>query len=110
MFFPKEEPEAPLPVPDTPEKEPPAPQPKKERKISTNRLKSILDHVGYTLAQDDDIEPDEKVKRWVNMLKWALPLIPDEEKSFISHVQQGIKNPSQWDFMEKPKHFQHRRS
>lgn len=105
MFFPKEEPETPPAVPDTPEKEPPAPQPKKERKISVERLKGILDNVGYSLAQDNDMKTDEKVKRWVNMLKWALPLIPDEEQSFKSHVQNAINNPSIWDFTKKPKHF-----
>ena len=91
---------APEPIP----KEPEQPEPE-QNKIPVERLKGIINNVGINLADDKKMPIKKKIKNWVNILKWALPLIPDDEQAFRNSVQEGIKNPSEWDFMEKPKHY-----
>ena len=94
MFYPKTKIETDEPIKTEKSPEPPT-------KIPVERLKSIINLNGVSLAKDD-IPIKEKIKRWVNMLKWAFPLIPDHEKTFKSTVRKAIRNPSLWDFMEKP--------
>ena len=89
--------------PISPPKKEPTTEPIPERKIPWQRLKKIIDDVGYTLATKTEMKDNEKIARWVTCLKWALPLIPDEHQQAKSQIRSAINNPSIWDFTEKPR-------
>ncbi|RKU25876.1 hypothetical protein C6499_14200 [Candidatus Poribacteria bacterium] len=78
-------------------------KPKLQKKIPTERLKNIINNMGHRVNNDRNATTEQKLAGWIDILKWALPLIPDDEQHFKSIVQNSIENPSQWDFMEKPK-------
>ena len=67
------------------------------------RLKGIIDTVGQKLAVDQNLSLDEKISQWVDLLKWVLPHVPDDQQHMKAHLTEAINNPSEWDFMEKPK-------
>lgn len=94
----------PPPGKNPPEAAPEKPEPKEEpkRKIDVHRLKGLIDNIGYRLANDDKISTEEKIEGWVETLKWALPLIPDDEQHFKNQVRESINNPTERDFIERP--------
>lgn len=65
------------------------------------RLIGIIDRAGCDLANDKRLTLDEKVDQWVELLKWALPLIPDDRQHFKAHVQESIRNPTEKDFISR---------
>lgn len=78
-------------------------EPEPQRKISFEMLLSLINKFGLKLASDLDSTIEEKVEAWVNYLEWIQPHIPEDKQHFRTQVQEMIDNPSQWDFMEKPK-------
>ena len=93
--------ETPTPPPkNPPEDEKSESEPK--RKISFEMLLSLINKFGLKLADDLDISVEEKIRKWINYLKWIQPHIPDDQQHFKARVQDMIDNPSEWDFMEKP--------
>ena len=90
-----------LPTETPSESEKSEPEPK--RKISFEMLCSLINRFGLKLADDLDATVEEKVEAWVDYLKWIFPHIPDDQQHFKAQVQEMIDDPSQWDFMEKPK-------
>lgn len=68
--------------------------PEPPQKIPWSRLKGIIDDAGYNIANDKNSTTKEKVDAWVDLLKWALPLIPDDDQNAIELIQNGISNPS----------------
>ena len=81
----------------------PIPNEKPKRKIPYERLKGIIDTVGQKLARDENLNIEEKKQQWVDLLLWVLPHIPDDEQHMKAKLTEAINNPSEWDFMEKPK-------
>ena len=63
----------------------------------------VINKIGCKIAEDPNATVKEKIEGWVDLLKSVLPHIPEENEKFRQHVQGSIDNPSQWDFMEKPK-------
>ena len=95
---------APVPINPKLEVEPePVKKPEPQKKIPIKRLKSMIDDMGHRVNNDRNATTEQKLEGWIDILKWALPLIPDDEQHFKSIVQNSIENPSQWDFMEKPR-------
>ena len=88
----------------TTEEETEAPTPL-EQKIPHERLVAIIDNAGYDLARDQEISVKEKIARWVELLKWAYPLIGDEYQSLKSQIKESIANPSEWDFTDKNRSY-----
>lgn len=93
------QPELPPPKPE-PE---PKPKPVPKEKISLNHIITTINKIGCKIADDPDASIEAKIEGWVDLLKSVLPHIPEENEKFRKHVQGCIDNPSQWDFMEKPK-------
>ena len=77
------------------------PTPAPEKILSYERIVGIIDTLGAKLANDPKLSLEEKIKQWVDILKWVLPLIPPDRQHFKASVKESIENPSQWDFMEK---------
>ena len=94
-------PETPPPEPNSAPKIEPEPEPKSEKKIPYENLKGIINNIGFKLANDEEMTEDEKLKRWVNRLEWALPLIPDEHQHTKSKFLEVIQNPSKWDYTNR---------
>ena len=76
-----------------------AAEPKK--KLPYERIKGIIDNAGFDIAQSEQLSLEEKIEKWVELLKWAHPLIPDDQQRFKSQVQQAIENPSEKDFIDR---------
>ena len=91
---------SPTPTDDTEDTEEESEVPEPPKKIPWSRLKGIIDDAGYNIANDKNSTTEEKVDAWVDLLKWALPLIPDEDQNAIELIQNGISNPSEKDFMK----------
>lgn len=68
-------------------------------------IKTVIDDIGYKIAMDSDLSLEEKIRQWVDLLKWVLPHIPKERRFLRECVEESIKTPNQWDFMEKPRHY-----
>ena len=81
--------------------ETPAAEPQK--KISYERIVGIINTLGSKIADDPKLSVEEKTEQWIDTLKWVYPHIPNDKQHFKASVQESIKNPCQWDFMEKPK-------
>jgi len=87
-------------------KEDPAPSekpPEPKEKISSERIVGIINQVGCKIANDLKLTHDKAIEQWVDLLKWILPHIPDDDQNLKAQVQTTIDNPSIWDFTEKPK-------
>ena len=103
------------PVAEIPTESDPIPSEKPsepERKISYERILGLINNIGIKLASDLKLSVEEKVEQWIDFLKWVFPHIPEDQQHFKTRVQDMIENPSEWDFMEKPKktHSQERQS
>jgi len=61
-------------------------------------IKEVVDRVGYGLAQDKTLTPDEKLKEWVKVLQWGLPLLPACFTQTRWHFQNAIENPRHEDY------------
>ena len=86
---------------EKPPAEVPAETPEPERKMSFERIKGIIDRAGVEIANDKKLTINQKVDKWIELLKWALPLIPDNEQHFKAQIQESIKNPSEKDFISE---------
>ena len=84
-----------------PQESAPVTEPEKPKKIPYEHLTGIIDNVGYGLAKDENLTLEEKIAQWVELLRWALPLIPDEHQHFKSVVRESIRNPTEKDFITK---------
>ena len=83
-----------------PEKTSEKPEKVERRKIPWETLKGIIDQIGYNIANDPKATIEQKIDGWVELLKWAIDLVPEDQKP---RMQESIDNPNQWDFIEKPK-------
>ena len=68
-------------------------------------ITTVIDEVGFKLAMNNEMPLSKKVEEWVLILKAVLPHIPDEYKLLRDSVQDCIKYPNNFDFMEKPRHY-----
>lgn len=75
--------------------------PKPERKMCFERLKGILDRAGCDLANNPKLTIEEKIDQWVSLLKWAMPLVPDDKQHFKAQLRQSIENPTEKDFISE---------
>ena len=79
--------------------EKPAKNSKPKKTIPREKLIGIIDRAGIDLARNDKLTTDEKIVVWIDMLKWALPLIPKDEQHFKAQIQECIDNPNEKDFI-----------
>ena len=90
--------------PPNPEPEPePKPKPVPKEKITLNHIITTINKIGCKIADEPHATLEEKIKGWVDLLKSILPHVPEENDEFRERIKHAINNPSQWDFMEKPK-------
>ena len=97
------QPELPPPIPETEPEPEPKPKPVPKEKITLNHIITTINKIGCKIAEAPDATIEEKIEGWIDLLKSILPHIPVEEDEFRKYIQHAIDNPSQWDFMEKPK-------
>ena len=76
-------------------------EPEPKQTIPFERLKGIIDRVGCALAKDKQLTIDEKIEQWIDLLKWALPLVPDDRQHFKAQVRESIENPTEKDFISE---------
>ena len=89
-------PETPPPEPNSAPKIEPEPEPKSEKKPMKISKGSLI-----ISDSNSQMTEDEKLKRGVNCLEWALPLIPDEHQHAKAKFLEVIQNPSKWDYTNR---------
>ena len=58
----------------------------------------LVDRVGEDLAQDGILTEMQKLGEWVDVLRWAVKLIPEGYEKSRLHLLGAIENPQVGDF------------
>ncbi len=64
-------------------------------------IKKTIDNFGYELSEDDTLSDDEKLREWVDILKWGVEMLPAGFEKTRELLLEGIANPRHSDYDAK---------
>lgn len=61
-------------------------------------IKDMVDCVGYSLANNTEFSPDKKLKEWIEILEWAVKVLPEGYEKTREIFIDALANPRHEDY------------